>query len=436
MSAIVNKVEKNSIAEELEIQPGDEILSIDEQKLSDLIDYNFLCKSEFLTLEIKKNNDEVEIIEIEKDFDDDLGIIFESAVFDKIKPCLNKCIFCFVDQQPKGLRDSLYIKDDDYRLSYLQGTYITLTNLSKKDKERIEKLGLGPFYISVHTTNPELRVKMLKNPNAGKILEHLKWLAKLHIPVHLQIVLCPKYNDGEELKRTLSDLKKLKNILSIAIVPVGITKFRKKDKDGLLYPVTKKIAQETIEIAAEYNKSAGKQIVSCSDEFFLLAKQPIPEKKYYGNFSQLEDGVGAIRLLLDDFKMNKKSLPKEIKKTFSILFATSKLAKPAMDEIAKSLNKIKNLNADVVAVESSYWGEGISVAGLITSEDLIKTLKAQKSVYYDMIVIPSVMLRTFTQDFLDGKNLDYVKEKTKLDFLVINDCYSTKEIVDFVKLRA
>lgn len=436
MPAIVNKVEKNSIAEELEIAQGDEIISIDEQKISDLIDYNFLCKSEFLTLEIKKTNGETEIIEIEKDFDEDLGIIFESAVFDKIKPCLNKCIFCFVDQQPDGLRESLYIKDDDYRLSYLQGTYVTLTNLTPKDKERIENLGLGPFYISVHTTNPELRVKMLKNPNAGKILDNLKWLEKNHIPVHLQIVLCPKYNDGEELKRTLNDIKKLKNVLSVAIVPVGITKFRDNnlDKDSVLYPVTKEIAAETIEIAEEFNKSIRKNIACCSDEFFALAEKPIPNKKYYGNFSQLEDGVGALRLLIDDFDMRKKSLPKELKSELNLLFATSKLAKPAIDEISKKLNKIKNLNTKVITVNSEYWGENISVAGLITSDDLINTIKPTLTANCSplTIVIPSVMLRQLTEDFLDGKTLDQVKEQTKSDFLVINDCYSSKEIIDFI----
>lgn len=428
MPAIVSKVEKNSIAEELEIQEGDEILSIDEQAMTDLIDYNFLCKSELITIEIKKKNDEIEVIELEKDFDEDLGIVFESAVFDKIKPCLNKCIFCFVDQQPAGLRDTLYIKDDDYRLSYLQGTYVTFTNLTKKDKERIESLRLGPFYISVHTTNPELRVKMLKNPNAGNILEHLKWLEKNQIPVHLQIVLCPKYNDGDELRRTLSDFKKLKNVLSVAIVPVGITKYRAGNE---LYPVTKKIAKETIEIVDEFNKSIKNQIACCSDEFFSLAETQIPDKKYYGNFSQLEDGVGALRLLLDDFIVHKKQLPKELKESKNILFATSQLAKPAIDEIAKNLNTIKNLNAQVVAVKSNYWGDGISVAGLITSEDLINAIKDFKS---DIVIIPSVMLRPFTQDFLDGKTLDYIKSQTGLDFLVIQDCYSTKEVIEAVEL--
>ncbi len=430
MSAIVNKVEKGSIAEEIELQAGDEILAIDEQKITDLIDYNFMCKSELITLEIKKTNGEIEIIEIEKDFDDDLGIIFESAVFDRIRPCLNKCIFCFVDQQPEGLRDTLYIKDDDYRLSYLQGTYVTLTNLTQKDKERIEKLWLGPFYISVHTTNPELRVKMLRNPNAGKIFENLKWLEKNHIPMHLQIVLCPKYNDGDELRRTLSDFKKLKNIISVAIVPVGITKYRKSKKDGQLYPVTKEIAQETINITDEFNSSIKKHLACCSDEFFALAEKPIPPKKYYGNFSQLEDGVGALRLLLDDFQTNKKFLPKSLKTPISIILATSKLAKPAMDEISENINKIKNLESKVIAVESKYWGEGISVAGLITSEDLISAI--QNCEPQTTVIIPSVMLRPLSQDFLDGKTLDYVKEKTGLNFQVIKDCYSTKEIVDFI----
>ena len=175
MPAIVSKVLENSIAEELELAAGDEIVSIDGCKMQDMIDYNFYCKSEFLTLEVKKTNGEIEEIELEKDYEEELGIVFESAVFDRVKPCLNHCIFCFVDQQPKGLRETLYVKDDDYRLSYLQGTYITLTNLTEKDKERIARMHLGPFYVSVHTTNPELRVKMLRNPNAGKSLENLQW---------------------------------------------------------------------------------------------------------------------------------------------------------------------------------------------------------------------------------------------------------------------
>lgn len=434
MPAIVSKVEENSIAQELEIVSGDEILSIDEQKITDLIDYNFLCKSELVTLEIKKASGEIEIIEIEKDFDEDLGIIFESAVFDRIKPCLNKCIFCFVDQQPEGLRDTLYIKDDDYRLSFLQGTYVTFTNLTKEDKKRIETLGLGPFYVSLHTTNPDLRVKMLKNPRAGEILANLKWLAKIHIPVHLQIVLCPKYNDGDELRRTLSDIKKLKNVLSVAIVPVGITKFRKKVQGGELYPVTPEIARETLEIARDFNAEIKKDLVCCSDEFFALAQEEIPPKKYYGNFCQLEDGVGSLRLLCDDFKKEKKKLRTSLKQPKRLIFATSKLAERTMEKISAQLNKIENLSCEVRAVESSYWGENITVAGLITSQDLISALIEPEVVCPEAVtvVIPSVMLRKFTRDFLDGQTLDYVEKQTGFEFFVVEDYYSTREIVDLI----
>lgn len=415
MSAIVNKVLEGSIAEELEIEAGDEIVSIDETSMSDMIDYNFLCKSDFLTLEVKKKNGEIEVIELEKDYDEDLGIVFESAVFDRVKPCLNKCIFCFVDQQPKGLRETLYIKDDDYRLSYLQGTYITLTNLTEKDKERIKRMQLGPFYVSVHTTNPDLRVKMLRNPNAGKALANLKWFRKNHIPFHAQIVLCPGYNDGAELERTLSDLAELKNtVLSIAIVPVGITQFRVEE----LTQVNKECAVQTLDIAAKYKK------VCCSDEFYLLAEREIPPAKYYGNFSQLEDGVGSIRMLLEDFETLK--LPEKILSPTKILFATSFAAKIALDEICQKLDKIKNLKTEVVPVKSNYWGRDITVAGLITTDDLIEALKDKEG---DFVVIPSVMLRPYSEDFLDGKTLSYVKEKTGKDFFVINNIYSMEELV-------
>lgn len=418
MPAIVNGVLEGSIAEELGIEKGDEILSIDNSKMIDMIDYNFLCKSDLLTLEIKKLNGEIEEIELEKDFDEELGIIFESAVFDRVKPCLNHCIFCFVDQQPKGLRETLYVKDDDYRLSYLQGTYITLTNLSEDDKDRIKRMHLGPFYVSVHTTNPELRVKMLKNPNAGKALENLKWFRTNKIPFHAQIVLCPGYNDGAELERTLSDLAELKNtVLSVAIVPVGITQFRKEG----LKQVDKKCAQETIKIASKYKR------VCCSDEFFLLAEQDIPSTKYYGNFNQLEDGVGSIRMLLDDFKSRK--LPKKIKTPLKLSFATSYAAKYAIDKIAEKLNKIKNLSVTVNPVKSDYWGQDITVAGLITTDDLIKTVK---NIDTDIVIIPSVMLRPYSEDFLDGKNLSYVKEKTGKEFFIVKNIYSMAEIVDYL----
>ena len=419
MPAIVDSVLDGSIAQELEIQKGDELVSVDGQVLSDMIDYNFYMKSEDITILIKHKNGEEEEIEIEKDYDEDLGIVFESAVFDRVKPCLNHCIFCFVDQQPKGLRNTLYIKDDDYRLSYLQGTYITLTNLTEKDKERIKRMHLGPFYVSVHTTNPDLRVKMLRNPNAGKALENLEWFRKNKIPFHAQIVLCPGINDGAELDRTLSDLAKLKRtVLSVAIVPVGITQFR---QDNNLKRVDKKCAKETVEIASKYKR------VCCSDEIFLLSDKPIPPAKYYGNFSQLDDGVGALRLTYDDFK--KLKLPKKISKPFKMVFACSYAAKNMLNKIAENLSQIKNLDVKVCPVKSNYWGQDITVAGLITTDDLINTVKNEDC---DIVVIPSVMLRPYSEDFLDGKNLDYVKQKSGKNFLVQQNIYSLKEVVEFI----
>lgn len=421
MPAIVSEVLNNSIAQELGIQKGDELVSIDGQVMSDMIDYNFYIKSELVTIVIKHNDNQEEEIEIEKDYDEDLGIVFESAVFDKIKPCLNHCIFCFVDQQPKGLRNTLYVKDDDYRLSYLQGTYITLTNLTDKDKERIKKMHLGPFYVSVHTTNPELRVKMLANPNAGKALENLKWFRKNKIPFHAQIVLCPGYNDGDELERTLNDLAELKTtVLSVAIVPVGITHFRTGENLKL---VDKECATKTIEIASKYKR------VCCSDEFFLIAQKQIPPAKYYGNFCQLDDGVGALRLTYDNFL--KLKLPKSVSKPYTILFACSYAAKNMFEKIVAKLSKIKNLNIKLCPVYSKYWGDTITVAGLITSEDLINTVKDEQC---DIVFIPSVMLRPYTQDFLDGKNLDYVKTQTQKEFIPIKNIYSLSEVIDYINL--
>ena len=366
MPAIVNSVTEGSIAEEIGIESGDELLSIDGITPTDMIDYNFYMKSELITIEIKKTNGEIEEIEIEKDFDDDLGIVFESAVFDRIK-----------------------------------------------------RMHLGPFYVSVQTTNPELRVKMLRNPNAGKALENLKWFRKNKIPFHAQIVLCPGWNDGKELDRTLSDLAELKNtVLSVAIVPVGVTKFR----EGELKQVDKQCAKETIEIASKYKR------VCCSDEFFLLADEPIPPAKYYGNFGQLDDGVGSLRFTLDNF--NRLKLPKKISAPFKMIFACSYAAKNMFYEISQKLNKIKNLTVDIKPVKSSYWGENITVAGLITTDDLIRTVKDTDS---DIVVVPSIMLRPYTEDFLDGKSLTYVKEQTGKEFFVQQNIYSLEEVVEFIK---
>lgn len=431
MPAVVSEVLENSIAQELEIEKGDKIISINNEKPQDMIDYRYMMCSEEIELEIEKTNGETEIYEIEKDFEEDLGVVFESAVFDRIKPCTNRCIFCFVDQQPEGLRKSLYIKDDDYRLSYLQGTYVTLTNLTQKDRERIEKLHLGPLYVSVHTTNPELRVKMLSNPRAANIIEDLKWLKKADIPIHAQIVLCPGYNDGQELERTLSDFAKFKSIIeSVAIVPVGITKFHQNG----LKTLTKSNALHVIKQVEELNKKVKKQLAMASDEFFLKADYPVPEKKYYGNFAQIEDGVGALRLLMDDFEKNRKKIPLSVKKPKEIIFATTPSAAKLVGCIADELNKVKNLQCSVIELKNNFFGDNVIVAGLITGNDLICQLKEKsKELNIQNVIIPSIMLRPFTEDFLDNVTLKEVEQALECKVFPIKDIYSAREIIDIIK---
>ncbi len=431
MPAVVSEVLENSIAQELEIEKGDKIISINNEKPQDMIDYRYMMCSEEIELEIEKTNGATEIYEIEKDFDEDLGVVFESAVFDRIKPCTNRCIFCFVDQQPEGLRKSLYIKDDDYRLSYLQGTYVTLTNLTQKDRERIEKLHLGPLYVSVHTTNPELRVKMLSNPRAANIIEDLKWLKKADIPIHAQIVLCPDYNDGQELERTLSDFAKFKSIIeSVAIVPVGITKFHQNG----LKTLTKSNALHVIKQVEEFNKKVKKQLAMASDEFFLKADYPVPEKKYYGNFAQIEDGVGALRLLMDDFEKNRKKIPLSVKKPKEIIFATTPSAAKLVGCIADELNKVKNLQCSVIELKNNFFGDNVIVAGLITGNDLICQLKEKsKELNIQNVIIPSIMLRPFTEDFLDNVTLKEVEQALECKVFPIKDIYSAREIIDIIK---
>lgn len=426
MPAVISEILNGSIAQELDFQAGEKIISINGEKPQDMIDYRYLVCSEDIEIEIEKLNGEIEVYEIEKDFDEDLGIVFNSAVFDRIKPCTNHCIFCFVDQQPEGLRKSLYIKDDDYRLSYLQGTYITLTNLTQKDKERIGKLHLGPLYVSVHTTNPELRANMLRNPKAANILKDLEWLKKADIPIHAQIVLCPGYNDGKELERTFSDLENFSSIIqSVAVVPVGITRFHKNN----LKLITPENALHVIKQIEKFNKKLKKHIAMASDEFFIKADYPIPEKKYYGNFSQLEDGVGALRLLIDDFEKTKKKLPKAISSPKELYFAVSQSANKVMKNIISELNKIENLNCKIIELKNNFFGENVTVAGLITGNDLIEQTKDKN---IKNLIIPSIMLRPYTTDFLDGLTVKDAEKATGSTIFVIKDIYSTKEFLKII----
>ena len=427
---IVENVIKNSIADELEIKSGDRILSINNQTPIDIIDYSFLINDEEINLLVEHKNGGLEEYEIEKDFDEDLGIVFTSAVFDGIKRCCNHCIFCFVDQQPKGLRDSLYVKDDDWRLSYIQGTYVTLTNLSEDDFERIEKYHISPLFVSIHTTNPDLRVKMTRNPNAKKIMEQLKRFKKIKTKIHAQIVLCPSINDGEELKRTLEDLKSIKSILkSVAIVPVGISKYRKEK----FKRVDKKAALETIKIVEDFNKSIKKQIAMVSDEFFLIAGIDVPKKKYYGDFLQIEDGVGSIRLLKDSFKKCLKKMKKQIKAPTKITIATAQSAYNLFYEFKKEIN-VKNLEFEILEIKNKFFGEDINVAGLIVGQDIIDTIK-NKDIQH--LILPSVMLQkngeSYKEVFLDGKTLDDVKRANKnMQIHILKDYYSFEEILQII----
>lgn len=427
---IVEDVVKGSIADELGIIKGDKIVSINGITPKDIIEYSFVINDDVLDITVEHEDKTIESVEIEKDFDDDLGIIFTSAVFDGLKKCLNHCIFCFVDQQPKGLRDSLYVKDDDWRLSYLQGTYVTLTNFKEDDWERIEKYHISPLFVSLHTTNPSLRIKMLKNPKAGKIIGQLKRFKKIKTMLHLQIVLCPKINDGAELKQTLDDLKPFKSIIkSIAIVPIGISKYRKEK----LKKVDKKVALETIGLVEEFNKSIKKQVAMASDEFFILAGVDVPNKKYYGDFLQIEDGVGAIRMLKDSFSKCKRKMKKKIKAKKSLTIVTASTASKIFKEFKKEIN-VENLEFEVLEVKNEFFGSDINVAGLITGSDIINTIKNKK---IENLVIPSVMLKkigeSYEETFLDGKKVDDIRKLNKdMKVHILENYYGFEEILDII----
>lgn len=429
MKIVISDILKGSIADELDLNGGDEIISVNSVVPKDIIEYSFLVLDEELELYVKRKSGEEEIFEIEKDYGEDLGISFESAVFDRVKPCANKCIFCFVDQQPKGLRKSLYVKDDDWRLSYLQGTYITLTNMKEKDWERLLSFHPSHLYVSIHTTNPKLRVKMLNNPNAARITDDLKKLRDNDIKIHAQIVLCPGYNDGDELLRTLEDLKKFKKILnSLAIVPVGVSKFRKEK----LQTVDKKIADFVINSVDEFNSDMKKNIAAASDEFFLIAGREFPDKKYYGKFFQIEDGVGAMRLLIDDFEKCKKKFKKKLKNPVKISLLTGESAACTFEKFKKEIN-VQGLEFDVIGVKNRFFGDKINVSGLITGEDMINAIRENG---VKCAIIPSVMLREGSDEFLDGiKISDIKKQFPGVELYIIKDCYRFREILDIINSK-
>ncbi len=425
LKAVVSKVQTGSIADELGILAGDEIVSINDELPNDIFEYSFLVQEEELKLRVRRGNEE-QTVEIEKDYEDDLGLSFESAVFDRVKPCVNKCIFCFVDGQPKGLRESLYVKDDDWRLSYLQGTYVTLTNLSASDWLRIEALRPSPLYISIHTTNPNLREKMLQNKRAGRIMEDLTRLADLGIEIHAQVVLCPNHNDGKEFERTLSDLipfARKKNLKSLAVVPVGISRHHKNQ----LKRVDKAVALSTINQIEKFNTILGKNIAMASDEFFLLTDVPVPSKKYYGKFCQIEDGVGAIRLYLDDFEKRKSRIKKHIEKPTKLSLIVSSGGVGFFSKAISQIN-VDGLELELIEVKNKFFGEHINVAGLICGCDILQTLRERKS-KVENLVLPAIMLKEGSESFLDDTTLGDIRKEFGVKIHIIRDCYSAKELI-------
>ncbi len=430
---VVHSVLSESVAEALQIQPGDTILAVNGRTdLEDLFDYQFeVLGSEYLELQVRHTDGSEEIYEIEKDPEDDVGLIFTSPVFTPIKTCNNRCPFCFIDQQPKGLRASLYIKDDDYRLSYFNNTYITLSNLTPRDRERIARLRPGPLYVSVHATTPAVREQLLMNPQAGNILEELCWLKNLEIPFHCQIVVCPGINDGPILAQSLEDLAELRpEALSVAVVPVGLTQYRSHLPE--LVPVGAEAAQDVIRVVEAFEKSMGPGFVYLSDEFYLKADLPFPQYDLYGEFPQLDDGVGTARLLLQDFFELEKRLPPALEPPANYLLLSGKLGAMIMQPMLTRLNEIEGLYVDILPVENQFWGQAVDVAGLVTGQDIITTLQKHDISGYRAIIIPSVMLKQSTDTFLDGTTVDDVSQTLQVPFQVVADSYSARELLEIL----
>ena len=433
MDILIHAVQPGSIAEALNLVPGDQIIELNARRdLEDLFDYQFeVLGTETVSLWVKHVNGEETVFDIEKEPDEDLGLHFQSPLFTPIKTCNNACPFCFIDQQPEGLRASLYVKDDDYRLSYFHNTYITLTNLTPHDRKRIELIRPGPLYVSVHATRPEVRERLLQNQKqAGHIMKELSWLKSLDIPFHCQVVLCPGINDGDVLAETLQDLSTLRpEALSVAVVPVGLTQHRGNLPE--LTPVTPAVARQTIEIVNQANRISALDdpFVYLSDEFYLMVGEPLPSYEAYGDFPQLDDGVGTARLLLQEFHNLENTLPTKISPDRKLLVMTGKLASMTLQPIVARLNQIEGLFIDILTVESAFWGRSVDVAGLITGKDLLTSTQGHNLNGYDWAIIPSVMLKQGTQLFLDDETVESISQQMGLTIKVVENPYSAKDFL-------
>lgn len=428
MKNTISKIKPESIAEELEIEVGDKLISINGKEIKDIIDYKFLMADEDVVVEIEKADGEIWELEIEKDYDEDLGVEFEDSIMDEAKSCRNKCIFCFIDQLPKGMRKTLYFKDDDSRLSFLQGNFVTLTNMTDEDIDRIIEYKISPINVSVHTTNPELRIKMLNNKFAGNVYERLIKLSKGGIKINCQVVSCPGINNGEELTKTVEDLYKLyPSIENVAVVPVGITKFREGLFDMTLYnKETSLIEIEDInKIQQKYINEIGYPFVRLSDEFYVTAEIDVPNKDFYDKFDQLEDGVGMIRIFRENIKEGLSNLSTCKKGSFTLITGTS-----AYKEIKAAAERIEKVNSNIKVqvnpIVNNFFGSTITVAGLLTGKDIKEQLKDEK--LGDYIIMPRNMLRSGEDVLLDDVTVEELERYFNKSILICE--YTGENLID------
>lgn len=403
---VISRIVSGSIAQELELEVGDRLIAINNKEIEDVFDYQYLIEDEYILMVVGKVNGEEWELEIEKDFGEDIGIEFENGLMDDYKSCHNKCVFCFIDQMPEGMRDTLYFKDDDSRLSFLQGNYVTLTNMSEKDINRIIEYKLSPINISFQTTNPELRCKMLHNRFAGDALKKVDRLFEAGIEMNGQIVLCKGMNDGKELDRSISDLiKYIPHLKSVSVVPVGLTKFR--DKLEPLEPFSKEDSSAVLKQIHRWQdkiyKNYGTHFVHAGDEWYIMAEEEFPDSANYDGYIQLENGVGMVKLLLEEFEAAFKGLEGDDKKRF-VSIATGVSAYPYIKKIAEKLNvKFPNLTVQVYRIINHFFGPRITVSGLLTGQDLISQLKGKD--LGDKLLLPCNVLRSGEDVFLDDITL-------------------------------
>lgn len=428
---LIKSVAAGSIAMELEIRPGDRLLSINDKELKDVFDYHYAVNDEYLVLLISKPGGEEWELEIEKDYEEDLGIEFEEGLMDAYRSCRNKCMFCFIDQMPPGMRETLYFKDDDARLSFLQGNYITLTNMKDEDIERIIFYKLSPINISVHTTDKELRCKMLKNRFAGEALDKIQKLYDGGITMNGQIVLCKGVNDKEELEKTIHDLAAyIPHMQSVSVVPVGITKYR--DSLEKLDKFKEEDAKEVLRIIHKWQdilfKKYNTRFIHASDEWYITAGLPIPEEDNYEGYLQIENGVGMVRSLTEEFKEFYETLKgDERKKTISL--ATGVLAAPIMEDFMKKIEKkYPNIRVKVYTIINEFFGKDITVAGLLTGQDIIAQLKDKELGEY--LLLPDVLLRNGESILLDDFTVDDMKKALQTKIRIVQS--DGKSLIDAV----